>query len=689
MARLYVLVWNRTRNVPIQGASVTVEGTTQKTLADGVAYMGFYNVGEHAGVATPPPGFEPPNQTFSVEVPEGEITRRVLFEESAAIPSPPPPGFGQPIETYKGIDIYLREDTGAYYYFIAGIEYGYFTSIEIVRADLDKRLGQGPPPETPKAETVTTVPVASGLGWLQGVADWFGGLTRWNADQAAANAAGLKNAYTAGAAAQATEFNKLGAEMAGVRLGVGNMGPDLIGGLVASMSDIVQKTIQEALDNVITKLPEATGNSPEWKQKVKATLDPYANSLVAQIRAETDPSLYAHSPITPEEAKDALNKIAAGVVAVEIGLFIAHAALEGATLGQVEAISQFENMVVSKLGLNSIASAAVEIPLDELVMKKARQFYAAEYTPEIPGYSDLVNMRVKEKIDQPTFEKNLAYNGYSKDWAGLIWEAHFQAPGLQDIVTAWRRGLIDEKRVDELMILVDLDPFYKQVFDVRKYVDPSLTLARYMFETGAIDEARVADIVHREGYTPTDAAYIVDFIVHFQERQYRRRYLTALSTGYSRGVYDQGQLSKAVLEAGFTQGTADWIVKTAEVRKEIIAKAKTGGGPKLLALGDLKKAYINDKLTEDTLRTELLTRGYELGDVQTLIEVLNLDKTEAVEGRRVVALSVSELINAFRYGVKTEDEVRTELQLRGLSLDEVNTLIETKKRAWGIGTPTS
>jgi hypothetical protein len=157
-----------------------------------------------------------------------------------------------------------------------------------------------------------------------------------------------------------------------------------------------------------------------------------------------------------------------------------------------------------------------------------------------------------------------------------------------------------------------------------------------------------------------------------------------LRTGYARGVVDKIELSNSVISAGYTQGTADWIVKSADIRKEIASRTGTGGGPKLLALGDLKKAFSNNILTEDQFRTELQMRQYQSGDIETLIDVLNLDKAEVEGGKRIVALSISEMFNAYRYGVWTEERLRMELTLRGLSTDEVNTLIDTKKAMWGV-----
>jgi hypothetical protein len=205
-----------------------------------------------------------------------------------------------------------------------------------------------------------------------------------------------------------------------------------------------------------------------------------------------------------------------------------------------------------------------------------------------------------------------------------------------------------------------------------------------MFETGSITAERVAEIVARNGFAPKDQPAIVDFITKFQERRYRQRYLITLSTGYARGVVDLDELGREVKAAGYSQGVADWIVKSSDIRKEIASRGSTATGPKLLALGELKKAYTFNKINADSFTTDLLGRGYQLTDIQLLIEVLDVDKSSIEEGRKVVALSVTEYLNAFRYGVMTEDAVRIELALRGLSTDEVNTLIETKKRQWGV-----
>ena len=303
---------------------------------------------------------------------------------------------------------------------------------------------------------------------------------------------------------------------------------------------------------------------------------------------------------------------------------------------------------------------------------------------QIPPLSELVNQRVKEVLDQSTFTRYVGYYGLSPEWAERIWAAHFIPPTLGDLLTAWRRNIIDTTRLDELMVIVDLDPRFKDIFDTRRYVDPSVTQARFMFETGAIDEGRVHEIVLRNGYNERDAADITHWIISFQERRFRTSYLQALATGATYDAYTEDEVLEAVTGAGYTPDVSEWLLKAAEAREATRAARLKAPTPKLLNLGDLKKAYREDHLTEDELRRDLLVRGYETGEVDLLVTLLNEEKVTTEAGGKKIALSQSELLNAWRYEQVTEDYVRIELGLRGLSEDEINILLETKKVQWGV-----
>jgi len=587
-------------------------------------------------------------------------------------------------EHYKGVILWYNTVTRIYHFTWEGEE-RYFGTLEAARAAIDELTA--PPPEVPPTPPPEPVPVGapSGNEWISDLASWWGdaweGGMNWLGDRGKDLASSL-GGLTLAVDAFVTKIETGGSGIVGALAG---LPAALIAALMGSLGDIFKRSADESIARALETVGKVTAESPEWKKSLDATLGPYGAKAIDDTLKALSPAALGKSPLSAEEAATTAQTMMYNLTGLGIGAWLAHAAAEAATLGQYEAIKDLVPMVFDRLGLSQLGAKAIGIPLEELIFKRAQQHWAAQFTPEIPATTDLISMVVKEVITIEEFKQWMRFKGFAPDWSQYIWDAHFIAPTLTDLLTAWRRGLIDEAELDRLMILVDLDPRFKTIFDTRKYITPSLSLTRFLWETGAIGREEVERNVKLEGYHPDHVPAIVSFICEFQERLWRRRYLVTLSGGYQRGVYSADELDKAVTGAGYTPDVAKWIIANADARKKIAEAKVAVEKPKLLSVGDLKKAYIANMISTDDLRTELLTRGYPIDQADLLIRLLDQEKVVEAAGGAKVALSQAELVNAWRYEEITEDQLRTELQLRGLSLDEVNILINTKKKQWGVG----
>jgi hypothetical protein len=601
---------------------------------------------------------------------------------------------------------------------------------------------------TPKVTTMPNLPWY--VAWLQPVLDFMGMLTESAINYLAPIFAPIKDGVTA-----IIDFPK-----------------NLISGAVTSAGDALGSLFHKSIESTIENVTEIGKGTPEWYKDLDAGLKPLVDNIVKGYSTALDVKTYEKSPLTGVQAVAALEDLKGKLIATALANFSLHVAIETSSLGQIEAFSQIEPMVVSKYGLDEVVRAATMLPIEKAILKPAEQEINSRYTPEIPAYTDLITMvvkevislddfkvtmtklgfnanwsqriwdahffppnysqiltayfrgtitkdkmeslrtlvdldprfkdiwdanievipdvseltneLVKEVIDLPTYQKYLQWHGFGSTWAKRIWDAHFYPPTLGDILTAWRRGKISEADVDKLMILVDLDPRFKEIFDTRKYVDPSLSLTRFMYETGAIGADEVSTYVHRQGYSPEHEKAITDYLVRFQERLWRRRYLVSLSTAASLGAVDAKTLTSEVIAAGYSEGVAEWMLKTSDMRMKIESFKVEHPKPKLMTIGNLKDAYLLDKIDADKLRIELLQRGYLLDEVDLLIDLMDEDKIVAKEGKRVIALSIPQLLDSYRYGNMTRDALMIKLQTRGLALDETEMLISTKEKQWGM-----
>jgi len=206
-----------------------------------------------------------------------------------------------------------------------------------------------------------------------------------------------------------------------------------------------------------------------------------------------------------------------------------------------------------------------------------------------------------------------------------------------------------------------------------------------MFEIGAYTPEDVKDVLRRRGYNPTDQENLVKYLISFRERGYYTKYLTAVQTAYMQNAVDDDFVDKACLTPDYPKGMAFWIKEIANVRKMIRESTAITGGAKILTLGELKRGYLRDVITEDDFRTRLMMLGYNTTDIEILIEILAKDKITEDEGKRVVALTIAQLLQAFRFDKLSEDQVRQRIMLKGLSQEETDLIVETKKAQWGVG----
>lgn len=325
---------------------------------------------------------------------------------------------------------------------------------------------------------------------------------------------------------------------------------------------------------------------------------------------------------------------------------------------------------------------------------------------EIPATNELINQRVKEVITQETFNNAMKYYGFAPEWSQRIWDAHFNPATWTDFLTAMRRKLtvtiphaegsptqhtfgLDEGKdlevIRELSLLVDYDPRYQSFFDTRIYNDPTPRMAQWGFESGVLDEEGVRNIVHRYGFTPDTEKWYGDMLLHFRDRAWNNRYLTQLMSNYVNDALTYEELEQKVLEATHSITIAETMKKIGDLRKDLQAKAQASGTEKAISTSELKQMYFYKIKSPEEFRTDMQLRGYSDKDITDIINLFNIQYEQIVSGGRKEGLTVAELFDAYRYEEIDEQELKTNLLLRGMTELDANTLIASKKKKWNIG----
>lgn len=386
-----------------------------------------------------------------------------------------------------------------------------------------------------------------------------------------------------------------------------------------------------------------------------------------------------------ETASKQLDKTASDVYNAEKDATIFNMVIDDLSLGSVSFQKDFIALA-SKAGIwDTMMTTPISLRYQLGLVIPATQWLNTQFTPYIPGVGDLVRMLANAKITPEDYAETMLLNGYDDYWQAKYWEAHWTKPGVGDALLSFRRGRLTDDELDKLFQNADLDPTFKDIWQDRKYIDLNMGVAHTLYDIGLIDDAKLLDVAKRQGFFLDDAALVAESIKSFPVRRLKYRVLLALASGYGANQLDAVEVAAGVAKLGYSQSVVDWIMYYGTLRLKMTAN-KVGKAPKtkLLSLGDLKAAYIRGLLTEDVFRTELLLRNYALDEIQILLTLMSDKQTVEMAGGKMYALSVSELLDAWRYQVITEDALRNKLLARGLPLDELNTLIETKRVQWKI-----
>ncbi|GAG97750.1 unnamed protein product, partial [marine sediment metagenome] len=247
---------------------------------------------------------------------------------------------------------------------------------------------------------------------------------------------------------------------------------DLIDGFVESMSTSYRRARDTGANIGVETFAGINEGSPQWQKDIEKEIMELFTPLIEDYMELSDVSTYEESTPTREKAVESLNQYRTGVMAKSVANFVIHAIVETGTLGQVEAAREFDSMVVSKLGIDALASEATMLPFEAGILRQARQYYNEKHPTEIPTAAQLIEQVVKEVIPLDEFKQWMKLHGFDELQSQRIWDSHFIAPDWGQILNAYYRGMITREQVEELKILVDLDPKYNVIWDALIEVVP-------------------------------------------------------------------------------------------------------------------------------------------------------------------------------------------------------------------------
>jgi len=256
----------------------------------------------------------------------------------------------------------------------------------------------------------------------------------------------------------------------------------------------------------------------------------------------------------------------------------------------------------------------------------------------IPPPQDLITMAVREVFNEQLarangqfddypkdFGKYAAQQGISDEWAQRYWAAHWRLPSELMGFEMLHRGVIDDKKLDQLLVALDIMPGWREAIKAISYNVLTRVDVRRMHAMGVIDDQQTLKAYKDMGYNESDAELMVRFTKE----------------------YNDGE------------SVVDIDVASDLTRSTIMG-------------------FYKDKIIDRTVSYGLLIQA----GINAVAAELFLQDADLDEERRARKDQIDTVITKFEVGRTTLDQAADEMRGLGLSRDEENLqLLQLEKKA--------
>lgn len=309
--------------------------------------------------------------------------------------------------------------------------------------------------------------------------------------------------------------------------------------------------------------PKIRAQYEKAERAVVEELDTRAKGLIEDLTK-------AHSPMSPDEAAIAAGTMGAGSIAGFIGLAAAGAAIEGATLGQMEIPGHFLLRIGAMYGLARMAGAVVSVPYKWGVDIGHNYKWASVFQPMIPGMTDLVRMEVREvwrkefraeqleETPSEDFKIYAAYQGFSGEHADSYWAAHWELPTTHQAYEMFHRLRPGRDPTGLEFTRDDLYKLMRRRDVLKRYRDPLIAIAyevptrreiRMMVNAGTLSRDDAEEMYLDRGVDPRFAGALADFAwARAQRDPYRERFISSVIRHAKEGYFTRGDFEERLRE---------------------------------------------------------------------------------------------------------------------------------------------
>jgi hypothetical protein len=296
--------------------------------------------------------------------------------------------------------------------------------------------------------------------------------------------------------------------------------------------------------------------------------------------------------------------------------------------------------------------------------------------PVIPSISDILFM-VKKEAFKPDIVAKYGYGdefptdqleyiqaqGLSEEWARRYWFAHWELPSVQMGFDMLHRGIIDEKTLNDLMVVGDIPPYWREKLTAIAYTPFTRVDARRMHQLKVLNDDELLLAYMDIGYDYDKALKMVEFTKALNNEERTNLTKSEILTGYSQRFITKEDATSMLTELKFNTEEIDYFLTYSDYQADKDIQTKT--------TANIKTMFTNRFIDETTARTKLAALNLRGNQIDVLMENWQLDIITSIKQP-----TKAELDNLVKREIITLTQYTNELGNLGYTTEKIGWYVQ-------------
>lgn len=318
--------------------------------------------------------------------------------------------------------------------------------------------------------------------------------------------------------------------------------------------------------------------------------------------------------------------------------------------------------------------------LSELGYNQEHEDILSDLYKYYPNAPDFVRFGVRE-VFKPDIVAKYGYDmdfpeeikphmlkaGLTEDVMRWFWRAHWELPSFYNIKDARHRDLIDDKEVDEWLMVNDYAPYWRDILKGIIFNPYTRVDIRRMYNTGVVERDEVKRTYKDLGYDDIHAEKLTIFTIKDSDKT--KDVLSTYTKAFAKNLITEDELAAQMRLMEYSE-------KEIELRISLLGAMEVVQRPKKgLTLTNVKKLFTTGLINSQTLETMLIELNYS-DDAVKYMKILIISESTPHK------VWTAEIKKGYAADILTRDEAIDRMSAIGYSTEAINlalALIDAKR----------